>query len=190
MSGRSPGRGPVMKPDPVKEEAVVFRRPDVGALGDYGGNHGDLSPGSKGADTDFYFGGNGTGIIISARPNCSEDNVVGWGDKIRSSDVSDGLSQTLLLGEMHVSRRQLGLLPNDGPVYCGSEVNYATRVVGPGARLALGPDDESASRYAFGSWHLDVCHFAFGDGGVRPVSVDASTTVLASMGHRKDGNSK
>ncbi len=38
-----------------------------GALGDYGGNHGDLSPGSSGVPTDFYFGGNGTGVIISSR---------------------------------------------------------------------------------------------------------------------------
>lgn len=159
----------------------------LGALGDYGGNHGDLSPGSKGADSDFYFGGNGTGIIISTRPKCSDDKVVGWTDKIRSKDVVDGLSQTFLIGEMHVSRRQLRALPNDGPVYCGSRVNYAARVVGPGARLSLGANDDSASLYSFGSWHLDVCHFAFGDGAVRAVSVDTSTGVLANMGHRKDG---
>ena len=38
-----------------------------GATGDYAGNHGDLSPGSIGAASDYYYGGNGTGVIISSR---------------------------------------------------------------------------------------------------------------------------
>jgi hypothetical protein len=40
-----------------------------GALSDYAGNHGDLTPGAVGKPTDFYFGGNGTGVIISVRPS-------------------------------------------------------------------------------------------------------------------------
>lgn len=170
---------PADDPDPV---------PLLGANGDYGGNHGDLSPGVAGESTDFYFGGNGTGVIISARPNCDfENKVAGWTDKIRSKDISDGLSKTFLIGEMHVSRSQLGQLPADGPIYCGSEVNYATRVAGPGVRLALGPNDESASKYAFGSWHSEICNFAFVDGSVRSLSAYTDTELLGKMGNRHDG---
>jgi len=160
----------------------------IGAFGDYGGNHGDLSPGVRGESTDFYFGGNGTGVIISARPNCSAGNkVAGWTDKVRTKDIVDGLSKTFLVGEKHVTRSQLGRQPNDGPVYCGSEVNYAARVVGPGVRLALGPDDEAASKYAFGSWHTEICNFVNVDGSVKSISIYTDTELLANMGHRNDG---
>lgn len=191
-----PGPGPISFPggpgpssDPESEpELIAAPKSTVGALGDYGGNHGDLSPGVRGEFTDFYFGGNGTGVIISARPTCSsQQRVDGWLDKVRSKDIADGLSKTFLIGEMHVARSQLGQYPNDGPIYCGSEVNYAARVVGPGVRLALGPDDISASNYAFGSWHSEVCNFVNVDGSVRSVSVYTDTQLLGNMGHRNDG---
>ena len=166
---------------------VITKQFETGALGDYAGNHGDLSPGARGENTDFYFGGNGTGVIISARPTCDGSQVIGWTDKIRTKDIKDGLSKTFLIGEMHVSRQSLRMLPSDGPIYCGSELYYSSRIVGPGARLALGPNDDSASQYAFGSWHTGICHFANADGSVKAIPVDTSTTVLANMGNRDDG---
>ena len=156
-------------------------------MGDYGGNHGDLSPGSVGESSDFYFGGNGTGVIISSRPICEQGKPVGWTDRVRSSKVKDGLSNTFLVGEMHISRKQMGLLPNDGPIYCGSKVHYATRVAGPGARLAVGPMDETASQYSFGSWHRGICHFSMADGSVRAMSIGTGTNVLSKLANRNNG---
>lgn len=141
-----------------------------------------------GKTTDFYFGGNGTGVLISARPTCKDGEVIGWTDKIRATDIVDGLSKTFLIGEMHIARRNMGVLPNEGPIYCGSEVYYSTRIVGPGARLALGPNDQAASQYAFGSWHPGVCHFAFADGSVQALSVNTNTDLLAKLGNRNDGS--
>ena len=46
-------------------------------MADYAGNHGDLSPGAVGAATDFYYGGNGSGVIISVRPNCRGGKAIG-----------------------------------------------------------------------------------------------------------------
>lgn len=126
-------------------------------------------------------------MIISARPTCDGNKVIGWTDKVRTKDITDGLSKTLLLGEMHLPRESLRLLPSDGPIYCGSELYYSSRIVGPGARLALGPNDKSASQYAFGSWHTGICHFANADGSVKALAVDTSTTVLANLGNRGDG---
>jgi len=79
----------------------------AGALGDYGANHGDLSPGSSGLPTDYNYGGNGTGIIISSRPNCANNKPVGWEDRISSKNVYDGMSNTFLVGEMHVPMGKL-----------------------------------------------------------------------------------
>lgn len=183
------GCGTVAEPSSDSRIYDAFVSPSsAGAHGDYGGNHGDLSPGVRGQSTDFYFGGNGSGVIISARPKCNAENrVAGWTDKVRSKDISDGLSKTLLIGEMHVSRRLLGIMPFDGPIYSGSEFNYSTRIVGPGVRLALGPDDVTASEFSFGSWHHEICNFVNVDGSVRAMSVYTDTQLLANMGNRYDG---
>ena len=61
------GRLPCGCPVPARTEVKDL---DVtGALCDYAGNHGDLTPGATGAPTDFYFGGNGTGVISVSGPN-------------------------------------------------------------------------------------------------------------------------
>jgi len=54
---------------------------EAGATGDYAGNHGDTSPGLLGAPSDLYWGGNGTGTIISSRAIWA-DRVVGWADRV------------------------------------------------------------------------------------------------------------
>ena len=68
------GRLPCGCPVPARTEVKDL---DVtGALCDYAGNHGDLTPGATGAPTDFYFGGNGTGVIISVRPECKSGKAI------------------------------------------------------------------------------------------------------------------
>ena len=111
-----------------------------------------------------------------------------WIDRIRIHDVSDGLSNTFLAGERHVPLARLGVLPDDGSVYDGNSFHFASRVAGPGAQLARNLNDLTAGLYSFGSWHQDVCHFVMGDGSVRGVSDQISTTVLGSLSNRRDGN--
>ncbi len=75
-----------------------------GAIVDYVGNHGDLSPGASQLPTDFYWGGNGTGVLISSRPKLNGTQVErDWEDKVRIADVTDGTSNTLMVGE-HIFR--------------------------------------------------------------------------------------
>ena len=50
--------------------SFVLETPDSCSIAtpcDYAGNHGDLTPGATGEPTDSYYGGNGTGVIISVR---------------------------------------------------------------------------------------------------------------------------
>lgn len=159
----------------------------AGALGDYAGNHGDLSPGATGEPTSFYFGGNGTGVLIASRATCAEGKPLAWVDRIRIHDVTDGLSNTFLAGERHVPASRLGMLPDDGSIYDGNAFSYASRLAGPGAHLARNAHDLNAG-LSFGSWHPDICQFVMADGSVRSVGCQISTTVLGALSNRRDGN--
>jgi prepilin-type N-terminal cleavage/methylation domain-containing protein len=159
-----------------------------GAVVDYGGNHGDTSPGAVGEETDFYWGGNGTGVIISSRRKVENDVPMrDWLDRVRISDVTDGTSNTLLVGELHVPRESRSTSPYNGPAYYGRQVTNFTRLGGPGAPLAHHPGDQRADLFSFGSEHPGVCHFALADGSVRGVSTAVSTRILARLAHRNDG---
>jgi prepilin-type processing-associated H-X9-DG protein len=159
-----------------------------GIATDYAANHGDLSPGAMGATTDFYFGGNGTGILITSRPKCRNDAPIGWVDRIAARHVKDGLSQTMLLGEKHIAASELGEFPADSPGFDGDFLPASARLAGPGVPLARGPSDTGTVGVSFGSWHPGVCHFVFADGSVHALDVDTSTRVLAKLSHRSNGS--
>ncbi len=159
----------------------------TGAVGDYAANHGDLSPGAWGAPTDLWFGGNGTGVIISSRAVCKAGKPVNWKDRVAMKDIKDGASNTALIGELHVPDEQrLGQFPDNPPMYDGDYFGSASRLGGPGMPLARGHQDYNASVLAFGSWHSDFVHFAMCDGSVRSVSVRISTLQLGQLCNRYD----
>jgi hypothetical protein len=166
-----------------------------GAVGDYAGNHGDYTGGSKGEETDYWLGGNGTGVIISSRAVCryatSLFNVpstpAGWIDKVRHKDVLDGASKTFLAGEMHVPFGRLAEVPENGPIYNGMDLPAFARIGGPGIGLAHGPSDVSVPIIGFGSWHPGVCPFVRADGSVQTVENSMDTQVLRHYCHREDG---
>ena len=157
-----------------------------GALCDYAGNHGDLTPGAVGAPTDFYFGGNGTGVIISVRPNCKDGLAISPLDRIRMASVTDGTSHTFLFGEKFIPKAGLGQFPVDSPAYDGDHLPASCRLAGPGLRLANSPDDVLADMFSFGSWHPGGVHFAHVDGSVRFYSPDTDTKVLGALANRRD----
>ena len=159
-----------------------------GAVADYVGNHGDLSPGASRLPTDFYWGGNGTGVLNSSRPK-EVNGVVerDWIDKTRMADVTDGTSSTLMVGEPHIPRGQLGKTPYNGPAYFGRHLTNFSRIGGPGVPLAHHENDQRASLYSFGSPHAGVVQFCMSDGSVRAISTSISTTVLGDLTNRRDG---
>lgn len=178
------GRLPCGCPIPVRPTDVSM---DVdGALSDYAGNHGDLTPGAVGAPTDFYYGGNGTGVIISVRPECKNGRAIGPSDKIRMNSVSDGTSNTFLFGEKFVPVNQLMEFPFDSPAYDGDHLPASCRLAGPGLRLANGPSDVLADMFSFGSWHPGGVHFALVDGSTRFYSPEIDTKVLGALANRRD----
>lgn len=158
-----------------------------GAVGDYAGNHGDYTGGSYGLLTDYWRGGNGTGIIISSRPKCRAGEPAGWIDKVRYKDVVDGGSNTFLAGEMHIPQGRIAQVPENGPMYNGKDLTAFARIGGPSIPLARGPDDDWLPNMGFGSWHPGVCPFVLADGSVRTVDNQIDTVALQSLCHRSDG---
>lgn len=157
-----------------------------GALSDYAGNHGDLTPGATGLPTDFYFGGNGTGVIISVRPECRNGKAVSPRDRIRMASVTDGTSTTFLFGEKFVPIDRLASFPEDSPAYDGDHLPASCRLAGPGLRLAHSPRDVLADMFSFGSWHPGGVHFAMVDGSVRLMAAQTDTKVLGTLANRQD----
>ncbi|MEM9826088.1 MAG: DUF1559 domain-containing protein [Planctomycetota bacterium] len=157
-----------------------------GALCDYAGNHGDLTPGATGKPTDFYFGGNGTGVIISVRPRCRDGVPTAPLDRIRMASVTDGTSSTFLFGEKFIRPEQLAEFPEDSPAYDGDHLPASSRLAGPGLRLAQTTRDPMADMFSFGSWHHGGVYFALVDGSTRFYSVHTDTKVLGSLANRRD----
>lgn len=171
---------------PIPPRPVDVTMDVEGALSDYAGNHGDLTPGASGAPTDFYYGGNGTGVIISVRPNCQDGTAVNPLDRIRMASVSDGTSNTFLFGEKFVPIAMLEQFPFDSPAYDGDHLPASCRLAGPGLRLANGPNDVLADMFSFGSWHPSGVCFALVDGSVRFYSSNTDTIILGSLANRQD----
>jgi prepilin-type N-terminal cleavage/methylation domain-containing protein len=98
---------------------------------------------------------------------------------------TDGLSNTLLVGEKHIPIGKDGLVPWDSSIYNGYTSHYrgSARAAGRAFPLASSPQDTD---WKFGSRHT-VVQFCFADGSVRslPAGIDPSTLEL--LGMRDDG---
>lgn len=157
-----------------------------GATVDYAGNHGDLSPGARGFTSDFYFGGNGNGVIVSSRAKCNGNDPVDWIDKISIRDVTDGVSNTILAGELHIPHGKLNAVPENTSGYNGWHLSASMRIGGPGVPIAPSSNYQDSRLYSFGSWHHGGCNFVISDGSVRTVANGIDTTTLGRLCNRAD----
>jgi prepilin-type N-terminal cleavage/methylation domain-containing protein len=147
-----------------------------GIAGDYGVNYGSGTTTAENDNGAFTFscGDCGTGRTLL--------------------DLTDGTSNTFLIGEKHVTRAGLGVFDastgaeHDFNIYDSQPGKWAYttgRKAGTAFPLAIGPTDTFAGQ--FGSWHPGVVQFAFGDGSIRAVRVSTPGTTLALLSARSDG---
>lgn len=159
-----------------------------GATGDFAGNHGDLSPGSTGSADDYYYGGNGTGVIISSRAKRTSGDSLNWVDRISYTSLRDGSSNTVLAGELHVSPNNLNVTPYNGPIYNGEDLAAFTRIGGPGVPILNGVEESESLILGFGSWHVGTCNFVFADGSTNAIDRGIDTVTLGQICNRHDGD--
>ncbi len=107
------------------------------------------------------------------------------------SKISDGTSNTLLLGEKHVRDGHWGESDDgDAAYYSGTSYDTAQRAAGPGYPLARDAhDNNSHRRDMFGGPHTGICMFAFADGTVRSLSTSIDVVTLGYLANRQDGHS-
>ena len=174
-----------------------------GALGDYAGVCGDGrypdNP-ADGANGYFVHGGpyrSGDGLASWAQCNGKDPVRVTY--LLKFKDVTDGLSQSIFVGEKHVpiceecEYGDFGI--GDGSIYNPNWDTTVVRWVGFGAwRLATSPTDlgrgfgKDVWFEWFGSHHPGIVQFLFGDGHVEALNTDTSMRVLSYLSRRNDGN--
>jgi len=157
-----------------------------GGLSDYAAVFGTAANGFK-----------SNGPIIPANGPYSADAagvpiLLSWQGKVTLVGVTDGTSNTLLIGEKHVRPNSLRGKNEDRSVF-GGQNNSVRRMAGLAAngdlRPLRRPDDQSGAlaNTSFGGPHPGVCQFVLVDGSVRGVPLTISNPTLTALVGRADG---
>lgn len=128
----------------------------------------------------------------------SGNSANGWAPRDTFAFMTDGTSNTIIVGEKHITAKEIGKCCiggdyQDGNIYwqVGSWGEYTVgrqvRVVTP-----LVPNksftSNSDSQTAFGSWHDGMAQFLMGDGSVRAISNNVDVNLFRWLGNCRDGN--
>jgi prepilin-type N-terminal cleavage/methylation domain-containing protein/prepilin-type processing-associated H-X9-DG protein len=104
---------------------------------------------------------------------------------VKIAHITDGMSNTLLIGEKHVQTGKFGdYNVGDGAAYNGDK-GSSNCGAGPSRLLAKGPNDTVVDR--FGGPHSGVVMFVFCDGAVRGIPVSINGTTLGYLANIRDG---
>jgi len=106
------------------------------------------------------------------------------GKGIKLQAITDGLSNTFLVGEKHVPQDQFGVGGWDNSMYNADCYTSSSRPAGPDYPLTT---DHKSLNWTFGSYHRAVCQFVFADGSVRGIFHTIDPTVLGYLACKDDG---
>lgn len=148
----------------------------VAAGGDYAAN----------AGWHVRFGMNG--VLTEFDPSVVAGPIF-TGSRIKERYVTDGLSQTLALGDRHIPRNLVaepGLEHHDaGDTAFFAADNPRTVMAGVLGGLAANADDDNSEK--FGSEHPGIVQFVYLDGHVEPIATDADEETLKKLAAFGDG---
>jgi prepilin-type N-terminal cleavage/methylation domain-containing protein/prepilin-type processing-associated H-X9-DG protein len=134
-------------------------------------------------ETSFYPGNNTGAFLRNSR--------------FRMADITDGLSNTLFIGERNVAHSRTtwagavpgGLVTADqSPDPVGNAEYAQALVLGHGSRTHLPNDAQLWDADVFYSRHTAGVNFLLGDGSVRPVPAAINGIVYENLLTRNDGN--
>src|SRR5262245_7666149 len=148
----------------------------MGSLGDY------ATAGSDNTNdpvTAYDLAGATGSIILGIR------NGTQWDSRTRFGSVSDGLSNTVFIGEKHIQLGKIGAVKGDRTIWNGDSIDVISRAGGPG--LGLVGDLNTATNQRFGSYHPGLCQFVYGDGSVHALRVTVPEATLSLLVARDDG---
>src|SRR5262245_39814559 len=163
-----------------------------GALGDYASCNGDT-------DADFIVKPNGVLIQALVKYTSGQTNptpagqvpcttapcvIQTWNSRTNIASVSDGTSNTFMIGEKYVRLSSFGR-NEDTALYNGDRPDPTLRCAGP--RFPLARSLTEPYNRQFGSPHPGVCQFVFVDGAVRPIRTTTSGVILGLLANRADG---
>jgi len=150
-----------------------------------------------GTTTVNYVGNNNdisSGRDLNTR--ASFNGLFGWDCTIRFAEVTDGLSNTICMGErgidgiaatfLAVNRR---LISHGNTTYTGDTIESAIGT-GGGRLNAKSPNNrayDAPYRHSFSSLHTGGTHFLLADGAVRFVSENVNQTPVLSASHADAG---
>jgi prepilin-type processing-associated H-X9-DG protein len=180
----------VQRPEAIKEPVSVYFCPSrrgsttppllsisgsaqPGALGDYGACTGTTGD-------DIY------NQSLSPLPPNGAFRLGLTAKGVRLVDITDGLSNTLLIGEKHVPIGRFGQASWDCSIYDGDNILCSTRPAGIKYHLAASLQDQGVK---FGSYHQDVVNFVFVDGSVHALTQDIPPQTLEFLANISDGQS-
>jgi prepilin-type N-terminal cleavage/methylation domain-containing protein/prepilin-type processing-associated H-X9-DG protein len=152
----------------------------------YGGSPSDYAV-CAGDNAVSYETPQADGAVVIARYQYAQPYLLGaWASRTSLGCLTDGLSNTLLLGEKHIAydrytRTRFG----DGSIYNGDHAQVISRVAGPNNPLASSPYEPLNTQ--FGSAHPGMCQFVFADGSVKALSNRVDGNVLGLLANRADG---
>jgi prepilin-type processing-associated H-X9-DG protein len=106
------------------------------------------------------------------------------GTGIRFADITDGLSNTIMVGEKQVPQGDLGVGWWDCSIYNGDYYQCSSRAAAIAFPLTTFPQDTG---WKFGSMHMQVVQFCFADGHVQNLPEFINPSTLELLGMRNDG---
>jgi len=173
-----------------------------GGLSDYAACAGNGNNDGIGANGVPNAEANGVMIGGKWEANDAITRLVKWQSIVRIATITDGTSNTFLLGEKHVrwmnaagTARFVWGTADDRTVYSMNNNNNQRRFAGlggDGVAYSLATFVDSASVQAvdnrkFGSRHPGICQFALCDGSVKAIQTNINLQILSRLANREDG---